>query len=217
MYGFESYISVPIILRNGDFFGTLCAIDPAPAKVSEAATVKTFELFAELIAMHLENRENVTRTTVALLDERRTAEMREQFIAVLGHDLRNPLAAIQAGTTLLGRRDLDGSARNVVRLMQESCKRMADLTTDILDFARGKLGGGVPLRSVDDPNLGAILSQVIEELATVHPERSIDVQLDVGDSVNCEFRAFGAACIQPARQRADLRRLRSSGWRCRSE
>ena len=41
MYGFESYISVPIILRNGDFFGTLCAIDPAPAKVSEAATVKT--------------------------------------------------------------------------------------------------------------------------------------------------------------------------------
>ena len=186
MYGFESYISVPIILRNGDFFGTLCAIDPAPAKVSEAATVKTFELFAELIAMHLENRENVTRTTVALLDERRTAEMREQFIAVLGHDLRNPLAAIQAGTTLLGRRDLDGSARNVVRLMQESCKRMADLTTDILDFARGKLGGGVPLRSVDDPNLGAILSQVIEELATVHPERSIDVQLDVGESVNCD-------------------------------
>ena len=89
--------------------------------------------------MHLENRENVTRTTVALLDERRTAEMREQFIAVLGHDLRNPLAAIQAGTTLLGRRDLDGSARNVVRLMQESCKRMADLTTDILDFARGSL------------------------------------------------------------------------------
>ena len=77
--------------------------------------------------------------------------------------------------------------------MQESCKRMADLTTDILDFARGKLGGGGPLRSVDDPNLGAILSQVIEELATVHPERSIDVQLDVGESVNLLLRAFGAA------------------------
>src|SRR5277367_1574155 len=30
MYGFQSYISVPIRLADGSFFGTLCAIDPAP-------------------------------------------------------------------------------------------------------------------------------------------------------------------------------------------
>src|SRR5215203_4132168 len=84
-YGFQSYISVPIVLRSGEFFGTLCAIDPKPAKVSEPAILKTFQLFAELLAMHLENRERVSATTVALLDEKRTAEIREQFIAVLGH------------------------------------------------------------------------------------------------------------------------------------
>jgi signal transduction histidine kinase len=186
MYGFQSYISVPIVLRSGEFFGTLCAIDPKPATVSDASTVKTFELFAELIAMHLENREKVAKTTSALLDERRTAEMREQFIAVLGHDLRNPLAAIQAGTTFLSGAHLDGPARNVVRLLQESAKRMIDLTTDILDFARGRLGGGVPLRAVDDGDLAAVLSHVIEELATVHPQRSIDVRIDVGQSVYCD-------------------------------
>ena len=30
MYGFKSYISFPIILQTGEFFGTLCAIDPNP-------------------------------------------------------------------------------------------------------------------------------------------------------------------------------------------
>jgi GAF domain-containing protein len=34
MYGFQSYISVPIRRRNGAFFGTLCAIDPRPARLN---------------------------------------------------------------------------------------------------------------------------------------------------------------------------------------
>ena len=33
IYGFQSYISVPIILADGTFFGTLCAIDPRPARL----------------------------------------------------------------------------------------------------------------------------------------------------------------------------------------
>jgi len=40
------------------------------------------------------------------LDERKTAELREQFIAVLGHDLRNPLAAISGSAELLLERTL---------------------------------------------------------------------------------------------------------------
>src|SRR5580698_6257109 len=39
LYGFQSYISIPIILRDGNFFGTLCAIDPKPAKVNNPATI----------------------------------------------------------------------------------------------------------------------------------------------------------------------------------
>jgi sigma-B regulation protein RsbU (phosphoserine phosphatase) len=41
--------------------------------------------------------------TASLKGERETAEFREQFIAVLGHDLRNPLAAISAGARILQR------------------------------------------------------------------------------------------------------------------
>ncbi|HEV2564400.1 MAG TPA: GAF domain-containing protein, partial [Microvirga sp.] len=54
MYGFESYIAVPIILRSGEIFGTICALDPKPAKLSDPKTLKTLELFAELIGSQLE-------------------------------------------------------------------------------------------------------------------------------------------------------------------
>lgn len=36
MYGFQSYISMPIIRKDGSFFGTLCAIDPAPAQLKNS-------------------------------------------------------------------------------------------------------------------------------------------------------------------------------------
>jgi GAF domain-containing protein len=50
-YGFRSYISMPITLPNGDFFGTLCAIDPKPARLGTPEILGAFELFAQLIAL----------------------------------------------------------------------------------------------------------------------------------------------------------------------
>lgn len=52
MYGFQSYISLPI-RRDGDFFGTLCAIDPEPRKVSAPEIVAMFETYAEHIGRAL--------------------------------------------------------------------------------------------------------------------------------------------------------------------
>ena len=46
MYGFESYASFPILLKDGTFFGTLCAIDPEPRDVSAETTIATLERFA---------------------------------------------------------------------------------------------------------------------------------------------------------------------------
>jgi len=52
--GVSSCISAPIVLPDGLFFGTLCAVDTRPAQVNNPTTIKTFELFANLIAMHLD-------------------------------------------------------------------------------------------------------------------------------------------------------------------
>ena len=81
------------------------------------------------------------RSDTALSAQREDAELREQFIAVLGHDLRNPLASISAGTQLLQKTKLNERAEAVVIMMQKSIVRMASLIDNVLDFARGRLGG----------------------------------------------------------------------------
>src|SRR5450755_3384617 len=93
-YGFQSYISMPIVLSDGSFFGTLCAIDPRPARLDTPETIGMFRLFAELIAKNLDANRRMAATQSALLEERADSELREQFIAVLAHDLRAPVRAV---------------------------------------------------------------------------------------------------------------------------
>jgi signal transduction histidine kinase len=185
-YGFQSYIAMPIVRPGGGFFGTLCAIDPKPAKVNRPETIAMFQLFADLIALHLDAQERLAASEVALLDERRRAELREQFIAVLGHDLRNPLAAIDAGARLLRREPLSEGAVSLVDLMQNSVARMAGLIGNVLDFARGRLGGGLELdRNAAEP-LEPALEQVVAELRAAWPDRAIETDFALRRAVACD-------------------------------
>ncbi|RYD18926.1 MAG: GAF domain-containing protein [Lysobacteraceae bacterium] len=59
LYGFKSYISLPIILDDGSFYGTLCAIDPEPRKLVGPDTVATLMRYAERVAAIL-SRETVS-------------------------------------------------------------------------------------------------------------------------------------------------------------
>ena len=64
LYGFQSYVSMPIVMPDGTFFGTLCAIDPKPAQVSRPEVVGMFKLFADLIAFHLDAHRRVAMSAV---------------------------------------------------------------------------------------------------------------------------------------------------------
>jgi signal transduction histidine kinase len=184
-YGFQSYISMPIICR-GEFFGTLCAIDPRPARLNTPETVGMFRLFADLIARHLEVHDRLARSEAALLDARQAAELREQFIAVLGHDLRNPLASIQGGTRLLLKTPLDERAQTVVGLMQNSVGRMAGLIDNILDFARARLGGGFEVERRPNAALASAVDQAVAELRMAHPARTIRADVEIDQPVACD-------------------------------
>lgn len=186
MYGFQSYISVPIVRTNGEFFGTLCALDPLPKKVSDAKVIATFELFCQLISLQLDVEERVEKSEAALLNEQQTAELREQFIAVLGHDMRTPLSSILVGVQTLQRMPLTTQATTVVDRIKRSGDRMARLIDNILDFARGRLGGGIPVVRHPDPQLAQVLAHVIAELAAIHPQRQVDARIDIVKPVSCD-------------------------------
>lgn len=54
LYGFQSYISVPIVRSSGELFGTLGAIARGPVKLANSAAITAFNLFAQLIALELD-------------------------------------------------------------------------------------------------------------------------------------------------------------------
>ena len=187
MYGLRSYISVPI-QHGGAFFGTLCAIDSRPADIEDGKTQAMFELFADLIGAHLDNQDRLARSEADLLDANEAAELREQFIAVLGHDLRNPLASIDGGARLLLKTPLDDKARSLVGMVQNSVQRMAGLIDNVLDLARGRLGGGFAVERWPDPALTQALEQVVTELRTAQPERVIISDIVLNDIVSVDSR-----------------------------
>lgn len=172
LYGFQSYISMPIIRQDGSFFGTLCAIDPRPAKLNNPATIGMFEMFAQLIAAQLDAEENVLLARAGLASAQQMAELREQFIGILGHDLRNPLAAIGSGTAMLLKTPLNDKATRIVALMQGAVGRMESLINTVLDFARSRMGSGLELE-LKRAEIGPALQQVMDELQVTHPDRSI--------------------------------------------
>jgi len=186
LYGFQSYISVPIHRLDGQFFGTLCALDPKPALLNTPETIAMFTLFADLIARHLDALERVTVSETALLAERERAELREQFIAVLGHDLRNPLTAIVGGVQMLLDSPLSERAVRLASIIQYGATRMDELIANILDFARSRLGEGLSVIRVVDANLETMLEQVIAELRTGWPARVIQSELAFSRPVLCD-------------------------------
>ncbi len=123
---------------------------------------------------------------ISLNDERMTSTLREQFIAVLGHDLRNPLTAITTGANFLGQvTPLTDKGAQLVEVIRNSASRMGELIDDVMDFARGRLGGGIALALVEI-ELEPVLAHVIEELRTARPGRLIESDFDLPQPVVCD-------------------------------
>lgn len=120
-----------------------------------------------------------------LLNARETAVLREQFIAALGHDLRNPLGAVTMGAALLAESELSPRDTKLVAVMGSSAKRMGELIENLMDFARFRLGGGVMLNRRPS-DLQKIFGEVIAELQTAYPDREIHSAITIGEPVDCD-------------------------------
>lgn len=181
IYGLQSYISVPIILKNGSFFGTLCAIDCVPAKVNNPKVVNTLKLFAELIGFHLDSQEQLADRDRTIAKERNEAELREQFIAMLGHDLRNPVSAISSAVQLQLKGNLDERNQRLAQIISDAAVRTRGLIDNILDFASGKLGSGIVLNYDNHLSLEETIEQVITELKMAWPDIIINKNITYTD------------------------------------
>ncbi|NBD10333.1 PAS domain S-box protein [Corallococcus sp. c25j21] len=111
---------------------------------------------------------------------REAAQFGERLIAIVSHDLRNPLNAIQLSVTRLLHGDaLQERDRKAVSRIARSGERMARMISELLDFTRGRLGGGIPIERVSG-DVRSVVRQAVEELEAAWPERSLALNVGPG-------------------------------------
>lgn len=186
IYGLESYASVPIHRPDGSFFGTLCAIDSSPGNFDEAHVRRSMELLAELVGNYLDKEDRLQEAETALSDAQWDSDLRDQFIAVLGHDLRSPLQAISVAADALEDEATSARQQQMLAHIASGVTRMDGLINDVLDFARGRLGGGIPISLRESDTLQADLERVAAEVAIATGREDIDVQMRIEGSVVCD-------------------------------
>ncbi len=186
MYGFESYFSYPIYNENNEFFGTICGLDPRPLSLKTATIQEQIASFAELISRQLATHDRLNHAEAALGDEQAAAKLREQYIAILGHDLRTPLSSLKMGIDFLKDEITDPTALTVLERMDRSSHRMTRLLSDVMDFTHGQMGKGIPLHVKNVTNLDTLLTHTVAELAGLHPETEVCADIHIDGTQYCD-------------------------------
>jgi signal transduction histidine kinase len=107
--------------------------------------------------------------------EQLVKESQNMFLAILGHDLRNPIGTLVSGASfIMQATDIPPRYILVATRMYSSAKRMSKLVNDLIDFTRTHLGPGMPIR-VRQGSMVAVCEQVVDEMRTFHPERWIEL------------------------------------------
>jgi PAS domain S-box-containing protein len=120
---------------------------------------------------------DITKQKEVEVELRRSGELREQLIGVVGHDLRNPLSAISASAFLLQRtEELSEGGMRAVERIRNSAARMARMLNDILDFARSNVGGVMPVHR-EWMNLHEHCRSALEELQVAHTGRWLELDV----------------------------------------
>ncbi len=128
-YGLQSYIAVPIILEDGEIFGTLCAIDPKPRRVNTPETLGMFNLFAELIG-----------TRVGFLRAASAKDVLERKVAVVEDQRKVYSDIVESSTASVTALDLDFRVLAINRANADAFKRVYGVSPKPGDYFLGLFG-----------------------------------------------------------------------------
>lgn len=106
-----------------------------------------------------------------------TRDTQNVFLAILGHDVRNPLGAISMGAqVLLLDATLSSKQRKIAERITTSTRRVNDIVSDLIDFSTSNLGGGMPIKPAP-MDFGPQCTHIVEEIRAFHPEHHIKLEL----------------------------------------
>lgn len=97
---------------------------------------------------------------------------RQLFLAILGHDLRNPLTAIRMSAQLVSQTNADLQSIEALSTIGTESKAMAKLISDMIDFASTLLGSAMPL-NCEPVDLQILCREVVDGFRASHPQRTL--------------------------------------------
>ena len=97
----------------------------------------------------------------------------DQFLAILGHDLRNPLGGILMSAAMIASKEQEKATAKAASRILNSAERMKRMVNDLLDLTRTRLGSGIPI-APEPMDLALLCGEVMAELAAFRPERRLD-------------------------------------------
>jgi signal transduction histidine kinase len=108
-------------------------------------------------------------------------QFREQLMTILSHDLRNPLSAVTAAVDLLGKReDVPADLHASIKVLERSTDRITEMTHTLLDVARARSLGGLPI-SPSPTDLADVVREIVAESRATWPHRLIEAKISSGN------------------------------------
>jgi signal transduction histidine kinase len=161
---------------GGEAIGTLWVVAHDGMRQFDREDLRILQSLTNFAAMAVKafaRTHELERANVAARD---AGELREHFIAVLGHDLRNPLGAIANSAAILERGAPAERLQSIGHIVGQSARRIGELIDNLLDFTRGRLGGGIQINRTRLQTLEPALNDVVTELRTAYPHRPDGVE-----------------------------------------
>jgi GAF domain-containing protein len=118
MYGFRSYISVPICLADNSFFGTLCAIDPNPAVLVQTPVRSLFVIYSSLIAF-LIDAQQLSGDQFRKLREHCVVSLRAHLVRMTGYSLEQPSSNTEVNKALKDHEKIEREIELLKELLNE--------------------------------------------------------------------------------------------------
>jgi PAS domain S-box-containing protein len=168
-FGITSTIHVPIIWASRPFAVVVFA--SVGARVYNDRDLIFAEELSRRASTAMQNAELFLEAKTAREHAEEEVLLRERLVAIVGHDLRNPLSAISVASRVLSSH-VAPPEEPLVDAIQRSAARLTRMTSQILDFARIRSGQSFDLR-IKSADLRLVCQEVIDEFRISTPDQEI--------------------------------------------
>ncbi|RYZ06191.1 MAG: PAS domain-containing sensor histidine kinase [Myxococcales bacterium] len=173
MQGSISEVKLELVHRDGTripvVLNAIVRKDGEPVHDLAAFVARDRDKYEKELVASRQRLEQLVHELATLHEEAKDrALFAEQMMGIVSHDLRNPIGTIRMGAALLER--TAPAARPVIQRLARAADRADRLITDLLDFTRARLGGGLTA-SCHPLELHALVSAAVEDLRLAHPTR----------------------------------------------